>query len=322
MKTNIYSVEWQMQRYNISKQEAERKIESTKEKARESQRNMSAFDRKAMSSSNPEHWIKKGYSKAEAKEKGKEHIKKMQLAYQKKKKENPEKYKSSFSTNIEYWIKLGYSHKEAEEKIKERQATSSLENFQRRYGKEIGKEKWRARQVKWQETLDKKSPEEKERINKLKGITLENMIRKWGEVEGPEKYDIWLKSKHYFYSPVSQKLFFDILEFIKDKENVKFGEHNNEKYFSVGKKTYAIDFFYNGNVIEFNGDKFHANPKMYDKDDTPAPFSNLTAKDIWELDNIKNKEIKKKYKLLIIWEQTYKSSPEFVLEKCLTFLNL
>jgi len=322
MKTNIYSIEWQMWRYKLSQKEAEEKIETIKEKARETQRNMSPFDFKAMSSKNPEHWIKKGYSEKEAKELVKGQISHMQKVYQEKKKKNPGKYKVSFNTNIEYWLKKGYSEKEAELKVKERQATGSLKNFQKRYGQEEGIEKWRARQVKWQETLDKKSPEEKTRINKLKGVTLENMIRKWGEVEGPEKYDNWLKTKHYFYSPISQKFFFKILEFIEDKENVKFGEHNNEKYFQTGNKTYAIDFFYNRKAIEFNGDKFHANPEIYNDNDTPSPFSNLMAQEIWELDKKKNNEIRKKYKLLVIWEQEYKNDPEFVLNKCLTFLNL
>lgn len=243
MKTNIYSVEWQMWRYNISKQEAERKVEDIKEKARESQRNMSEFDFKAMSAKNPEHWIKKGYSKKEAIDLAKSQISQMQKSYQKKKRENPGTYKSSFTTNKEYWIKKGYSEKEALEKVKERQATGSLEKFQKRHGKEKGLEKWRARQVKWQETLNDKSSEEKERINKLKGITLENMIRKWGEIEGPERYHSWLQSKHYFYSPISQKLFNDILEFISDKDNVKFGDHNNEKYFYSDGRIYTVDFF-------------------------------------------------------------------------------
>ena len=47
------------------------------------------------------------------------------------------------------------------------------------------------RQIKWQTTLKNKSIDERNRINNLKGITLENMIRKWGEVDGPEKYMDW-----------------------------------------------------------------------------------------------------------------------------------
>ncbi len=322
MKTNIYSIEWQMWRYSISKEEASEKIEQIKEKARESQRNMSEFDFKSMSAKNPEHWIKKGYSKKSAVIKAKEQLSNMQKVYQKKKKENPEKYKKSFTTNIEYWLDKGYSKEEASTELKKRQATGSLKNFKKRYGEKEGGEKWRARQVKWQETLNKKTPEEKDRINKLKGITLVNMIRKWGEVDGTEKYYNWLNSRHFYHSPISQKLFFEILQFIDDKKLVNFARHNGEKIIQKNNKVYAYDFFYNNKIIEFNGDKFHANPVHYNSFDTPSPFNNLESKDIWIADKIKNDIAKEKYELLVIWESDYKINPTKTLEKCLRFLNL
>jgi len=152
---NIYSIEWQIKRYNLSKKEAKYKIEEIKEKARKTQRNMSEFDFKAMSSSNFEHWIKKGYSKEESIKKSKEHIKHMQAAYQKKKKENPEQYKSSFNTIIEYWIKKGYSKKEAKEKLKTRQNTNNLKTYIKKYG-DSGYDKWKARNKKWSIEMEKK----------------------------------------------------------------------------------------------------------------------------------------------------------------------
>lgn len=323
MKTNAYSIEWQMYKYGLSKEEAIEKIKNIKDKIKNAQKNLSDFDHKAMSSKRPEHWIKKGYSEEEAERLAKDQLKYMQHRAVTLRKENPEAYKDKFNTNIEYWLKKGFSQKEAEQKLKERQAVGSLENFKKRYGEEKGKEKWRARQVNWQHTLDNKSTEEKKRINKLKGITLENMIRKYGEVDGTEKFQNWINSKHYFYSPVSQILFNSILKYIKDEQNVKFATHNGEKLIQTKNIIYSYDFFYENKIIEFNGDKFHANPKLYNENDTPNPFNKkLTAKQIWELDGIKIKIAKEKYQVLIIWENDYAKNSNKELKKCLKFLKL
>lgn len=61
-------------------------------------------------------------------------------------------------------------------------------------------------------------------------------------------------------------------------------------------------------IIEFNGDVFHANPKIYDNCDNPNPFNKtLTAEEIWEADNRKvNYALNNGYKIIIIWENVYK----------------
>jgi hypothetical protein len=58
------------------------------------------------------------------------------------------------------------------------------------------------------------------------------MIKKYGEIDGTERYDNWRHSHRCIIkksiSKISQKLFFDILKNIEDKENVKFGDYNKE----------------------------------------------------------------------------------------------
>ncbi len=43
----------------------------------------------------------------------------------------------------------------------------------------------------------------------------------------------------------------------------------------------------NKKIIEFNGDKFHANPLKYGPSDIPLKFINKKAEEIWNDDKIK-----------------------------------
>ena len=325
MKPNLLSIQWQMQRWGLTQEEAEKKIEKITQKIEKTKKELPEFDFKAMNPKNPEHWIKKGYNEIEAINLAKKQLQYMQSIAYKKKQLNPEKYKSSYTTSLEYWIERGFSEKEAKEKLKERQAVGRLDKFIERYGEEEGRKRWEERQVKWQKTLQDKTPEEKERINKLKGVTLENMIRKWGEIDGTEKYHNWLLSreKSKFYSKISQELFYQILNHIIDKENVKFASHNGEKIIQRFKKSYMYDFCYKNKIIEFNGDAWHANPKFYNENDTPNPFSLLPAKELWKIDENKQNIAKSLgYDILIIWENEYHKRPNIVLNRCLIFLNI
>jgi len=269
--------------------------------------------------SNKEYWIYHGYDENES-------IKKVSnfQSIQSKKVHN-----RISNTNIEYWVNKGYSDEEAKIKIKERQSTFSLEKCIKNYGKIEGTKKFKERQIKWQNTLNSKSFEEKKRINKLKGITLKNMIKKWGEVEGTRRYYQWLDKTHYniknnilFYSKVSQELFNILLDNIEDKEKVKFATYKKEKIITGDDFIYFYDFCYKNKIIEFNGDMWHANPRLYKKNDKPNPYNNLSSKEIWNYDNKKINEAKKEgYEMLIIWEIDFKNNRNEMINKCIKFIN-
>jgi len=61
-------------------------------------------------------------------------------------------------------------------------------------------------------------------------------------------------------------------------------------------------------VVEFNGDFWHANPKMFKESDSPFPFNKtVTAKEIWKRDFDRLKFLKTKVKkVIIIWEKDLK----------------
>jgi len=317
-----YSIKWQMEKYGISEEEAKIKIENLKNKTRDIFKNMSDFDFKSMSSKNKEHWMKKGYTEKEAILLSNDQVKYMQSCFTKKRLENPEKYKDTYSTKIEYWIKKGLSKDEAKEKIAKNQSTFSLKKCIEKYGLKEGRKKWEERQIKWQNTLNNKTEEEKNKINNRKIPNLENFIRKYGEIKGLEKYNLMLQNFRG-YSTISQNIFYILLEQIEEKGKVKFATHNGEKIISHNKRNFFFDFCYNDKIIEFNGDVWHANPQMYKKLDYPHPYKKkLSAEEIWKYDEEKNQLAKNKgYDILIIWEKDYKENKENVINECIKFLK-
>lgn len=73
--------------------------------------------------------------------------------------------------------------------------------------------------------------------------------------------------------------------------------------------------------IEFNGDIYHANPKIYKEYDKPNPFHNLTSKELWEIDADKKSIAERNgFEELIVWEKDYRENKEKVINECLNFL--
>jgi hypothetical protein len=73
-------------------------------------------------------------------------------------------------------------------------------------------------------------------------------------------------------------------------------------------------------VIEYNGNKFHANPKLFNSNDCPNPYNtNLTSEEIWEKDDIRYKSLfnEKNITTLVIWED----EAENILENLQDFIN-
>jgi len=152
----IYSVEWQMSRYKISEEQAKEKIQCIKNKQHQTFSKMSEFDFKSMCSKNPEHWIKKGYCIDEAKKIATDQVLHMQKCFRKQYKENPEKYKDLFNTSIKYWLKKANGDLDlAKELFKERQATNTLQKYIKKYGDD-GYEKFKQRNINWSALIEQK----------------------------------------------------------------------------------------------------------------------------------------------------------------------
>jgi hypothetical protein len=244
-----------------------------------------------------EFWIKKGMSEEDAVKKAAESMDDIHKKTYKKFKENPEKYASKYPTKIEYYLKKGYSKEEAVLKISERQKTFSLEKCIKKYGKIDGTKKWQERQDKWMNSLNSKSEEEKIKINRkrLNGCS---------------------------YSMISQKLCWDIYN-VFINERIKFKKLNDEFFLlDSNKNWFAYDFVNidRKKCIEFNGDFWHCNPKMYTSEYFHR-IKKMTSNDIWKNDEYKKKLIESiGYEVLVVWESDYRKNPKEVLQKCIDFL--
>jgi hypothetical protein len=194
------------------------------------------------------------------------------------------------SNQLGYWINLGYTKEEAIQKVSERQKTFTKEKCIERYGEVDGLKRWKERQEKWQNVLKSKPLEEQERINKS-------------------------KFKNTGYSIISQKLFSEIYEKIKNDYNeIYFASKGKSNIFSNGE--YAlhdeigfifIDFLVKdtNKCIEFDGDYWHGEKR-----------GNKTREESRNM-----RIIKQGYKLLHIRERDYKENSQKTIQKCLEFLH-
>ena len=151
-------------------------------------------------------------------------------------------------------------------------------------------------------------------INKSRAITLENMIKKYGEMEGIKRFSLWKQRliKHLlslskgnevvFQSKVSNNFFTELSKFIKNKKYIY--TNKNEYWINDNNKIYFFDFFFlkTKKIIEFHGDFWHCNPKLYNYSYF-HPKLKKTAQEIWNQQEIKNNIAKNMgFEVLEIWE--------------------
>lgn len=300
-----HSIEGFMYRKICSREEAEklfiiengRQLKERIKSQNELRKNDSLWDKKR-SRNCIEFWLNKGFTKDESEIKVKEVMKEIHQKTSKKLKDNPEKYAYKFPTKVEYYLKKGFSEEEGIKKISEIQNRFSLEKCIEKYGNEDGEKVWLNRQERWINTLNLKTEEEKIEINKKK-------------LTGAQ------------YSPISQRLFWDIYNLVGN-DKTKFAEQKKEFYLlSDDKKWFAYDYvdMIRKKCIEFNGDFWHCNPEVFSSDDVHR-VKNKKASDIWKIDEDKINSIKNiGYDILVIWESEYRKNPEETLKKCINFLN-
>lgn len=225
-----------------------------------------------------------------------------------------------------YWINRGYSEDDAIIKVSEHQKKLA-KNID--YGKRVSdttKEYYLNRGYSEDESL-------KLLADRQHTIQIDKYILKYGVVEGVELYNIQvLKRNEYLgcskkgYSEVSQKLFDSIIENYNNDE-IFYATRNKEYKISKSdnKGYWLYDFvdIKNKKIIEFQGDKFHANPKLYESSDKPHPFyKDMTSSDIWENDNRKKIDAEKEnFKVFYVWESDFKNDNNLTILKCLEFLR-
>lgn len=134
------------------------------------------------------------------------------------------------NTKIEYYLQKGMSYEEACKDRSERQRTFTLEKCQKKYGLQKGKEVWKARQQKWQNTLNSKPEEEINDINRRKCEWLKDKDKLAKAVEKSAKaVEKLIEEDPELYCQIVAKR----CEWQKDKDKVA---EANEKHKATLKK--------------------------------------------------------------------------------------
>lgn len=205
---------------------------------------------------------------------------------------NREKVKNAIkTTNIEYYLNKGMSMEEAKKALHDRQNTFSIEKCIEKYGELDGYAKWEERQEKWKKKLQKHFIENGDGRSIQSGIANE----------------LFNKIDYILFGSDGAR---------KSKEAIR------EKYLynKDTNKGYSYDYCYRNKFIEFNGDYWHMNPKIYNANDINSTV-NENAQTIWDKDKDKeNLANKFGYEVLSIWEFDYKENKQREINKCINFL--
>lgn len=154
--------------------------------------------------------------------------------------------------------------------------------------------------------------------NKNRQLTLSEASKKKRTDTLMSRYGIknsYNLSKVKNYSKVSQELFFLLKPLCVDE--CYFAENNGEKMFKYTDCSIKPDFVYKNLIIEFYGDIYHANPRLYNENDTPNIYHRKKkAYTIWEEDLKKNSLLRGSgYTVLIVWEHDYKMKKNEIINR-------
>ena len=264
-------------------------------------------------------------------------------------------YKYWYMKNgISGMVMFGYSYNDYK-KLASQTTGVTEQSMIRKWSETIGKQKWIEYKVKQAETNTyeyKKlkyniSKEEYNNYNKSRSVTLNNLIKKYGDEVGTKKYQEYInkqkltKSWDYMvikygerkaqqinkskipqnllsksYSDISQELFKEIDSILFNKLNKQYTTYfaiKNNEYIIYNKekhKHYCLDYYIKelNLCIEFNGDYWHCNPDIYNKDDIILINNNkYKAYDIWKKDKDRIDYLLKNYQIhtIVIWESDY-----------------
>ena len=202
---------------------------------------------------------------------------------------------------VKYWIKKGYSEDEAKQRVSERQRTFTLEKCIAKYGEEDGIKRYTERQTKWSAKIEEQYQQ---------GL--------FSKIPHSQNSNIYSKFEKDIVDNIIESLDIDINDIYCYKTSQFRLENTNE---DCKNKIFSYDLTIGNKIIEFNGDFWHMNPDMYDSDYV-HPYSNFSAEEKWEIDEIKlNCAFQNGFEVLTIWEQEYNENKEATIQKCVEFLT-
>lgn len=147
---------------------------------------------------------------------------------------------------------------------------------------------------------------------------MEGFIRKYGEIEGKKRFNNFIDAVNnsfedtnkYHQSKRGVCFFNKIIKKLSElgyNFTYYYGDNEMRKYSHIDGVLYSLDFFIlELNIcVEFNGDYWHANPEIYEKN-WIHPIKKVSAEDIWKYDANRNKSLKEEFLIDVInvWEKS------------------
>lgn len=272
--------------------------------------------RKKLGEANSESAFKKRYGEAAGAEKWKQYTEKLSnkntlgaFLAKGKTEEDFESYNKSRAVTLENLIKK-YGQEEGTRRFdsyreKQKDAGNTLDYFVKKYGADLGLEKYTE-------------------VCRQKGITLNNLIRKYGEEAGESKYEQFLEKTKGNYVSIIGLEFVTRLTHLLPSDIKSYSAAKEREFCVYDGRAFLYDFVIPDLklAIEFNGDFWHANPKVYSENDLLRFRGNaVTASEIWQRDSIKKAVLESRgFELHVIWESEYLEDKEEVLSKCLRWI--
>lgn len=240
--------------------------------------------------------------------------------------------KQAYSNSFEYkQKKYGWDKVKFDEFNASRSQT--LDKMIERHGELLGAELWKKYCERQAFTNSKEYLKDRyEKVNKQKGHTIESYIERYGEKEGTDRFLKFAENVNVgCYSKISQDLFWVLHsnDIFKNKK-CYFAELNNEYgiFDKKQSKYYKYDFVCPELklCIEFNGDHYHGNPKIYSPDDylVGKGCTEIKAKDMWETDKNKLSLIEnlRDFSVVVVWESDYKKDKDKVIEGIIEYATI
>lgn len=160
----------------------------------------------------------------------------------------------SYNTRLDYYIDKGLTYEEALVALKNRQETFSLKKCIERHGSNKGKEIWKNRQIRWQNTLKSKTQEEIDDINKRKGSGIGRYLDR--NIKGSLYYIHFFTEEVDFWkigitsNKLDERFNFNKLEFDHHiYKEVKFFNEYDTIQQAYDEEQYILAFFEKNRVI-------------------------------------------------------------------------
>lgn len=212
----------------------------------------------------------------------------------------------------------------------------TYENVIKRHGKDKGDIVWNnyiVRQA-YTNTLEHLGKDRYAEVNKAKTHCFETYFDRYGNEEiAIQKLESYWSSKSSvtFCSKISQIMAWDIYNTLSEEEKAHsyFNDLNKEYVVVTKEHCFKYDFVCTSLklCVEFHGDHYHGNPKLYHPSDLlkgkGQSDKGITASIAWLNDAIKEQQIVKArgYLYIVVWETDWNKDKNIIISKINNIIN-